>query len=290
MNPVEGVVVSASDSGTIDTTDISGAYSLDSLDVGFYDITFYHQDYYDTSVTGIQVIADDTTDLDMVMREIPGTMLGTVTDMDSQPVESVYVEISTVTIFTADGDKDHLAIADGTEGNGKFENDLILEVIDSVYTDSNGFYACQLPAGTYDVLFSHADYNDTTCADIVVTPGDVTVLNVQLPLAGCEYVIGDANGSGGYNGLDITYGVNFFKYGSPEPQCPYGSCPIAPCDAFFYCGDVNGSCNYNGLDITYGVNYFKFGSPGPTPCGDCPPVGGIVTVQKEQGRIIPSKK
>jgi hypothetical protein len=94
---------------------------------------------------------------------------------------------------------------------------------------------------------------------------------------GCDYVVGDANGSSSYNGLDITYGVNFFKYGSPVPQCPFGSCPIPPCDAFYYCGDVNASCNYNGLDITYGVNYFKYGSPGPAPCGDCPPDGLIVT-------------
>jgi hypothetical protein len=94
---------------------------------------------------------------------------------------------------------------------------------------------------------------------------------------GCDYAVGDVNGSTTYNGLDITYGVGFFKYGSPVPQCPFGSCPIPPCDAFYYCGDVNASCNYNGLDITYGVNYFKFGSPAPAPCGDCPPSGLIVT-------------
>jgi hypothetical protein len=92
-----------------------------------------------------------------------------------------------------------------------------------------------------------------------------------LLLAGCPYVTGDVNGSNNYNGLDITYGVGYFK-GAPDPQCSFGSCPIPPCDAFFYCGDVNASCNYNGLDITYGVNYFRYGSPGPQPCADCPPV------------------
>jgi hypothetical protein len=89
---------------------------------------------------------------------------------------------------------------------------------------------------------------------------------------GCDYVVGDVNGSYNYNGLDITYAVGYFKYGAPEPQCPFGSCPIPPCDAFFYCGDVNASCNYNGLDITYGVNYFKYGSSAPQPCAYCPPV------------------
>jgi hypothetical protein len=88
----------------------------------------------------------------------------------------------------------------------------------------------------------------------------------------CDYVTGDVNGSDSYNGLDITYGVSYFKGGS-DPICPFGSCPIPPCDAFFYCGDVNASCSYNGLDITYGVAYFK-GGPGPLPCPDCPPSGG----------------
>jgi len=85
---------------------------------------------------------------------------------------------------------------------------------------------------------------------------------------GCDYVDGDVNGSSNFNGLDVTYGVNFFKYGSPAPQCS-PDCP--PCAGWHYCGDVNSSCNYNGLDITYSVNYFKYGSPGPVPCGDCPP-------------------
>jgi hypothetical protein len=89
-------------------------------------------------------------------------------------------------------------------------------------------------------------------------------------VAGCDYVPGDVNGSNNYNGLDITYGVNFFKYGSPEPQCP--DCPIPGCNDWHYCGDVNGSCNYNGLDITYGVNYFKYGSPPPIFCAGCPPI------------------
>ena len=102
---------------------------------------------------------------------------------------------------------------------------------------------------------------------------------ITSELGGCAYVCGDVNGSDSYNGLDITYGVAFFK-GGPDPMCPYGSCPIPPCDAFFYCGDVNASCSYNGLDITYGVAYFK-GGPGPLPCPSCPPIGGPATIGNE---------
>ena len=84
---------------------------------------------------------------------------------------------------------------------------------------------------------------------------------------GCDYIVGDVNGSDSYNGLDVTYGVNWFKYNINPPLCP--DCP--PCNSWYYCGDVNGSCSYNGLDITYGVNYFKYSTPPPEYCVDCPP-------------------
>ncbi len=84
---------------------------------------------------------------------------------------------------------------------------------------------------------------------------------------GCQYVIGDANNSGGYNGLDVTFGVNYFKNGPPPPY----ECECVPGDTWYVAGDVNASCSYNGLDITYGVAYFK-GSIGEcNPCADCPP-------------------
>lgn len=93
-----------------------------------------------------------------------------------------------------------------------------------------------------------------------------SVLNANTGL--CDYVTGDANNSGGYNGLDITYGVSFFK-GGPSPGY---ECECAEGNTWYVAGDVNGSCNYNGLDITYGVAYFK-GGPDPVSCADCPPVG-----------------
>jgi hypothetical protein len=121
-------------------------------------------------------------------------------------------------------------------------------------------------------------YDGTLCADntepeCIALSGtwdpDLNCRDNPCPPPGCDYVMGDVNGSDSYNGLDITYGVNYFKGGS-DPMCPLGSCSIPPCDAFFYCGDVNGSCSYNGLDITYGVSYFKGGSE-PIYCMDCPP-------------------
>jgi hypothetical protein len=42
-------------------------------------------------------------------------------------------------------------------------------------------------------------------------PTPVTI-EVDVP---CEYVVGDVNGSGLFNGADITYGVNYFQGGPP---------------------------------------------------------------------------
>ncbi|UCE66259.1 MAG: hypothetical protein JSU85_15675 [Candidatus Zixiibacteriota bacterium] len=86
----------------------------------------------------------------------------------------------------------------------------------------------------------------------------------RIPL--CFYTVGDVNGSDNYNGLDITYGVVFFKGGA----APLYECECTPGNIWYVSGDVNGSCNYNGLDITYGVNYLK-GGAAPFHCMDCPP-------------------
>ena len=90
----------------------------------------------------------------------------------------------------------------------------------------------------------------------------------------CDYIVGDVNNSDSFNGLDIIYSVAYLK-GGPDPLCPLGSCPIPPCNTYFFCGDVNGSCSYNGLDITYGVVYLK-GGAALIPCDDCPPPTAVM--------------
>jgi hypothetical protein len=90
----------------------------------------------------------------------------------------------------------------------------------------------------------------------------------------CQYVIGDVNSSGIFNGIDVTYSVGYFKGGPPPPY----SCDCPPHGMLFVAGDVNGSCVFNGIDVTYMVTYFK-GGPAPSPCPDCPPVPqGVSTV------------
>jgi len=71
----------------------------------------------------------------------------------------------------------------------------------------------------------------------------------------CDCRPGDANNSGTFNALDITYLINFlYKHGA-APK-PYALCS----------GDANSNCSINALDITYLINYlYKHGSA-PADC------------------------
>jgi hypothetical protein len=171
--------------------------------------------------------------------EFPVGIAGTVT-LDDSPLENVLVEAV-----------------------GVNASDL---------TDVDGTYsiAC-LAAGTYDVFFSHIDIDDTTITDVLVNPnGEFTIVDLAIGGGGpqCDYVVGDINDSGGLNGLDVTYGVAYFKGGAPPPY----QCECTPGSIWYVAGDVNNSCAFNGLDITYLVSYFK-GGASPIPCADCPPIG-----------------
>ncbi len=85
----------------------------------------------------------------------------------------------------------------------------------------------------------------------------------------CIYQVGDVNGGGVFNGLDVTFSVSYFKGGiAPFYSC---ECPPGSGHNWHVAGDVNATCSFNGLDVTYMVSYFK-GGPSPSPCPDCPPV------------------
>jgi hypothetical protein len=85
------------------------------------------------------------------------------------------------------------------------------------------------------------------------------------PPNNCQYTTGDINGNGAFNGIDVTYGVTYFKGGNLPPY----TC-LCNGSTWFVAGDVNGNCVFNGIDITYAVAYFK-GGAAPIPCPQCPP-------------------
>jgi subtilisin family serine protease len=66
-NPIMNVHVIAEGTGVTDDTDVNGAYNLPSLLPATYDVSFSHDDYRDTTVTGIEVLAGQNTPLDVEM-------------------------------------------------------------------------------------------------------------------------------------------------------------------------------------------------------------------------------
>jgi hypothetical protein len=115
------------------------------------------------------------------------------------------------------------------------------------------------------VRFEASDLNGGSVVEAAIDAFRVTKL--ECSGGDCQYVVGDINNSGGYNGLDVTYSVSYFKGGT----APIYTCECTPGNVWFVAGDVNAGCNFNGLDVTYGVAYLK-GGPALIPCANCPPV------------------
>jgi hypothetical protein len=103
-------------------------------------------------------------------------------------------------------------------------------------------------------------------------PTDVAfcLKGMQSVPSNCNYIVGDANNSGTWTGLDVTYTVRYFKGGTP-PQYTC-ECPAGSGHSWYVAGDVNGSCSFSGQDVTFMVRHFKSGVPA-IPCPDCPPAG-----------------
>ena len=107
----------------------------------------------------------------------------------------------------------------------------------------------------------------------------------QLP--GCPYLPGDINGNGSANGIDVVYGVSYFKGGT----MPLDSCDCPPQNYPFYAaGDVNGNCTFNGVDIIFYVSYLKGQQPALLFCQDCPPASRRPEVARQvDGKEAPDK-
>jgi hypothetical protein len=101
----------------------------------------------------------------------------------------------------------------------------------------------------------------------------------------CVYTPGDINNNGDVNGVDVGYGVNYFKGFGPPPPIDCGT-PVGPCpeaSPFYAAGDVNANFTFNGVDITYFVNYLKGIGPPLSFAPDCPPAAAAAP-----GQIIPA--
>jgi len=84
----------------------------------------------------------------------------------------------------------------------------------------------------------------------------------------CIYIPGDANGNGEFNGIDVSFSVNYLKGGGLPPP---DTCDCLDHGVIYSAADANGNCLFNGVDVTYSVNYLKGVGASPQGCPDCPP-------------------
>jgi len=113
-----------------------------------------------------------------------------------------------------------------------------------VYCDvETGNYHRMIEPGTFDITFSADGYLPFTAFNVVVTDGNITVVDISLEPEQIVLDCGDANADEAVNPADALYLVNYFYHGGPAPAVP------AACD-------VDGSGDMDPLDLVYLVNYF----------------------------------
>lgn len=153
LHHLPGVYVTAVGTRFRTETNDDGQFVLGGLPCGrTYNIHFFHGGYAETTLTDIAISANDTTVLDdlILPRIAVGSIAGTVFDSLQNHIQGVNVTVL----------------------NTNFQDT----------TDSMGrFFFDYLPNGrTYDLLFVHPDYYDTTLLGVPITPFDTTVVSVTM--------------------------------------------------------------------------------------------------------------
>lgn len=103
--PVPGVLVEA-DGGNCSVTDPEGAYRLERLATGTYDLTLSppeHSTFARQRITAVMVTAGETTTRDFVLRRA-GEVKGRVTTAAGEPVSGAIVEVPEVQLAITDSD------------------------------------------------------------------------------------------------------------------------------------------------------------------------------------------
>jgi hypothetical protein len=138
-------------------------------------------------------------------------------------------------------------------------------------TDEFGrYFIDMLSAGIWKVNFRKRLFGIQPVQFASIVPPETTVFDFQL-LPGCDYLVGDVNGNGAVNGVDVFYSIAYLRGGNPpardcNPPCAHLSEP------FFAAGDVNGDCAFNGVDVTFYIAFMKGIQPAWLRCPSCPPI------------------
>ena len=150
-------VSDSSDAGQA-TTNAAGEYIITGVSAGNYKITVTLNGYETASVDNIQVATADITVDNVILQKITEATYstsGTVTKMDGSAAEGVSVQICKASDNTNVGQ--------------------------AVTTDASGVYSInEIPAGTYNIIFTLSGYETGILTDIVISNSSLAEQNIIL--------------------------------------------------------------------------------------------------------------
>ena len=128
--------------------DLFGNYEI-ALPAGIYDVTATLEDYFDSTITDVQVITGQSTvGIDFSLSAIPGFIEGNIT------------------------------LEEG--GSGHVEDVTITAGNISAYPDTSGFYRFPVIPGTYNVQAGMLGYEIQQQSNIIISQSDTTIVNFFL--------------------------------------------------------------------------------------------------------------
>jgi hypothetical protein len=234
---------------------------------------------YLTGPAGFQVV---------VVSDIFNPQILDTCDTPGQPLALALSDYYATEAYIADGDSGVQIISIADPANlfivGEIQlPDRATEIVmwDSWYLDAlaedSGLVTILVDQPASPVLTGHADTpgraRGIAYDDYIFVVGGQSLDIFELVETSCDYVIGDINGNGSCNGIDVTFGVSYLKGGALPPiAC---DCPPIPYP-FYAAGDINGNCVFNGMDIVFFVLYYRGHYPRLNYCAACPPANPLL--------------
>ncbi len=189
---LDGITIDLMSGMTVVSTDVTsgGNYEFDGVNPGTYDIRATNA-YYETKIeVGVEVVATQTTTVDLALAYNRGSITGIVTDA------VLHNALSDVAIDLMQGSS--TVSSTTTNGSGEYGFDELL-------------------AGNYWLSATKADYDSIGVPDITVAARDTLQADFEMTSSS---VCGDADGSGVVDIDDVVFLIQYIFSGGSEPN-PY---------------------------------------------------------------------
>lgn len=263
-NPLTGATITASPGGQSTTSAANGTYTLANLSPGTYAVTATKSGYLSQTQSNIQVVAGQvaTVNFTLAVSGTSGTISGIIRD------SSTTNPIAGATVQTTSGGY-------------------------STTTNSGGGYALtNVAAGTYTVQASASGYSTGSQANVTVTAGGTTTINISLTPATPSGIVNRGFEGGFYNDPDSEHQTanswtKFVQAGAPKhAPSPTIRNSGSYSQSFYEAGYITGlyqTANngiighlYRGSVHVYGFNTNVFFKVGIDPTGGIDPAGSNI--------------